>query len=65
MPDSFLVAAGEITGGLDTLKTVYEWIMAGIATVCTTIATTPLLLLPVGLFMAGGMIGLSKRFIGR
>lgn len=60
-----LLAEGTISGGLDTLKEVYEWLMTGIATVCTTIATTPLLLLPVGLFVAGGMIGLAKRFIGR
>lgn len=65
MLGSILLATGEITGGLDTLKTVYEWLMTGIATVCSTIATTPLLLLPVGLFVAGGMIGLAKRFIGR
>lgn len=65
MPGTFLLAAGEITGGLDTLKEVFTWLMSGISTVCSTIATTPLLLLPVGLFVAGGIIGLSKRFIGR
>lgn len=65
MPGSILLATGEISGGLDTLKVVFEWLMSGIATVCTTIASTPILLLPVGLFVAGGIIGLSKRFIGR
>lgn len=63
MLDTVLVA--EVSGGLDSLKTVFSWLMAGVGDVCTTIATTPLLLLPVGLFVAGGIIGLSKRFIGR
>ncbi len=65
MLDVMVAAEGIAGGGLDTLKVVYEWLMSGISTVCTTIATTPLLLLPVGMFVAGGMIGLSKRFIGR
>lgn len=50
---------------LSSLKTVFSWLMTGVGDVCTTIASTPLLLLPVGLFVAGGIIGLSKRFIGR
>ena len=63
MPYFSLVAA-ESTN-LDSLKVVFSWLMTGVGDVCTTIATTPLLLLPVGLFVAGGIIGLSKRFIGR
>lgn len=50
---------------LDALSTVFSTLMGWIGDVCTTIATTPLLLLPVGLFVAGGTIGLAKRFIGR
>lgn len=60
-----MVAEVSVSGGLDSLKIVFEWLMTGVGTVCTTIATTPLLLLPVGLFVGGGIIGLSKRFIGR
>lgn len=52
-------------GGLETVGVVFTQLMTWIATVCTTIATTPLLLIPVGLFVAGGVIGLAKRFIGR
>lgn len=54
-----------ITGNLDSLKTVFSWLLTGIGDVVSTIATTPLLLLPVGLFVCGGIIGLAKRFIGR
>lgn len=64
MPDFYLVAA-EGSENLSSLKIVFSWLMTGVGDVCTTIATTPLLLLPVGLFVAGGIIGLSKRFIGR
>lgn len=55
----------EVTGTLDSLKIVFDWLLGGVGDVVSTIATTPLLLLPVGLFVAGGIIGLSKRFIGR
>lgn len=55
----------EVSGNLDSLKTVFSWLLTGIGDVVSTIAATPLLLLPVGLFVAGGIIGLSKRFIGR
>lgn len=54
-----------VTGNLDSLKTVFSWLLTGIGDVVSTIATTPLLLLPVGLFVCGGIIGLAKRFIGR
>lgn len=62
---SNVVLAAVDGGNLDSLKVVFSWLMTGVGDVCTTIATTPLLLLPVGLFVAGGIIGLSKRFIGR
>lgn len=59
------VMAVEVNGSLDALKTVFSWLLTGIGDVVSTIAATPLLLLPVGLFVCGGIIGLSKRFIGR
>lgn len=66
MLDTGLVMAEGIAGGgLDTLKVVFEWLMSSMATVVTTVATTPLLLLPVGIFACGAIIGLTKRFIGR
>ncbi len=66
MPDSFLVAAeGGLAAGLDTLNSVFTWLMSSMATVVSTIASTPLLLLPVGIMATGAIIGLGKRFIGR
>lgn len=36
-----------------------------IGNVVTTISTSQLLLIPVGIFVAGAVIGLAQRFIGR
>ncbi len=60
-----MAAEGAIDAGLTTLGTVYTQLMAWMATIVSTISSTPLLLLPVGIFVAGAMIGLAKRFIGR
>lgn len=61
-----VVAAAALEGtGLDALSTVYTQITSWMGTMVTTIVTTPLLLLPVGIFAAGAVIGLCKRFIGR
>lgn len=54
-----------VSTSLTTLGTVYTQLMSWIGTVVTTIASEPLLLLPVGIFITGAVIGLSKRFIGR
>lgn len=52
-------------GGLDNVGTVAEFLWTQIGSVVTTIVSTPLLLIPVGIFVAGAAIGLAKRFIGR
>lgn len=52
-------------GGLENVGTVAEFLWSQIASVVTTIVSTPLLLIPVGIFVAGAAIGLAKRFIGR
>lgn len=54
----------EVTGGLDALGTVFTWLTTQFGGLVTTIANTPLLLLPVGIFVTGGVIGLAKRLIG-
>lgn len=54
-----------VSTSLTTLGSVFEQLMSWIGTVVTTIASEPLLLLPVGIFAAGAVIGLAKRFIGR
>ncbi|MGN0150208.1 MAG: hypothetical protein ACI4C7_08185 [Clostridia bacterium] len=55
----------DTTATLDSLKTVVTYCFSLCGEVVTTIASQPLLLIPVGLMMAGGGIGLAKRLIGR
>lgn len=51
--------------GMESIGTVATFLWEQIGEVVTTITTTPLLLIPVGIFVAGAAIGLAKRFIGR
>lgn len=51
--------------GMDSITTVTTFLWSQITQVVNTIVSTPLLLIPVGLFVAGGAVGLAKRFIGR
>lgn len=53
------------TTGMESITTVTTFLWGQITQVVTTIVSTPLLLIPVGLFVAGGAVGLAKRFIGR
>lgn len=64
MLDFIPIVAAEGTG-LEALKTVFTWLSGCIGDLVNTISTTPLLLLPVGIFAFGATIGLAKRFIGR
>ncbi len=60
---ALMLAADDV--GLATLGIVFSQLMGWVATVCTTIASTPLLLLPVGVFIAFSVIAIAKSFIGR
>ena len=51
--------------GLESLGTVFSQFGTWIGSLVTTIADKPLLLIPVGIFCFGGVIGLAKRLIGR
>ena len=51
--------------GVESIGTLATCVWEQIGEVVTTITTTPLLLIPVGIFVAGAAIGLAKRFIGR
>lgn len=51
--------------GLEALGTIFTQIMTWVGTLVTTIASQPLLLLPVGIFVVGAVIGLAGRLIGR
>lgn len=61
----FFLASGEISAGLDTLGQIFTQIMTWVGSLVTTIASQPLLLLPVGIFVVGAVIGLASRLIGR
>lgn len=55
----------ESATGMESITTVTTFLWGQITQVVSTIVSTPLLLIPVGLFVAGGAVGLAKRFIGR
>lgn len=47
------------------LSTVTTFVWGQVTEVVTNIVDTPLLLIPVGIFVVGAGIGLAKRLIGR
>lgn len=53
----------EVSGDLTAVGTVFSQLMSWIGSLVTTIASTPLLLIPVGIFTAGAVIGLGYRLI--
>lgn len=55
--------AGEVTANLDGLASVFSQLMTWIGTLVTTIASNPLLLVSLGVFVAGAVIGLAVRLI--
>lgn len=55
----------ETTTGLESVGSVVSFLWTQLTSVVSTVSSTPLLLLPVGIFVAGASIGLAKRFIGR
>lgn len=56
---------GEAGSALDTLGQIFTQIMTWTSSLVTTISSQPLLLLPVGIFAVGAVIGLAGRLIGR
>ena len=55
---------GEATTGLEALATIFTQVMAWMTSLVNTIVATPILLIPVGIFCVGAVIGLAKRLIG-
>lgn len=55
----------EASTGLTTLGTIFTQVMTWVSSLVSTIASEPLLLLPVGIFAVGAVIGLAGRLIGR
>lgn len=60
-----LAAETTINAGIGTLGEIFTAIMGWVGNLVTTIASQPLLLLPVGIFVVGAVIGLAGRLIGR
>ena len=56
---------GSATTGLEALGTIFTQIMSWMGDLVTTIASKPILLIPVGIFVVGAVIGLASRLIGR
>lgn len=54
-----------IQTGLEALGTIFTQVMTWVGSLVSTIADEPLLLLPVGIFVVGAVIGLAGRLIGR
>lgn len=61
MPTTIL--AGEVAANLDGLSAVFTQLMAWIGNLVTTIASNPLLLVSLGVFVCGAVIGLAVRLI--
>jgi hypothetical protein len=59
------LADGAISAGLTGVQDVVSYLFTEFGNLVTTIASQPLLLLPVGVFVCGAIIGLAKRLIGR
>ena len=57
--------SGSTTTGLEALGTIFTQIMSWMGDLVTTIANKPILLIPVGIFVVGAVIGLASRLIGR
>lgn len=55
----------EASAGMTSLGEIFTQIMTWVGSLVTTISGTPLLLLPVGIFVVGAVIGLASRLIGR
>ncbi len=51
--------------GMENLTTAFTFMTTCMGTMCTTILSQAIFLLPVGIFTAGAAIGLCGRLIGR
>ena len=60
---STTILAGDVTANLDGLSAVFTQLMTWIGSLVTTIASNPLLLVSLGVFVCGAVIGLAVRLI--
>ena len=52
-----------VTNNLEGLTEVFSQLMTWLGTLITTISTNPLLLVSLGIFAVGAVIGLASRLI--
>lgn len=66
MPFVFLLTDPSPIGSSmgESFNAVFTAVWSNITSLITTISTRPLLLIPVGLVFAGGVIGLAKGLMG-
>lgn len=60
-----LIMEASLNTSLTTLSSIFTQIMSWVGNLVSTIAGEPLLLIPVGIFVVGAVIGLASRLIGR
>lgn len=58
-----IAAVAEVTANLDGLTSVFTQLNTWISSLVTTIASNPLLLVSVGIFVCGAVISLAYRLI--
>lgn len=58
-----MITVMEGTADLTSVGTVFTQLMTWVGNLVTTISGSPLLLIPVGIFVAGAVIGLGRRLI--
>ena len=51
--------------GLETLQTVFTAVTGWMGSIATVITSEPIYMIPIGIFVVGGAIGLAGRLIGR
>lgn len=56
-----------LTDGMTSLGTIFTQLMSWVSSLLTTITAegNEILLIPVGIFVVGAVIGLASRLIGR
>lgn len=58
-----ITTVADVTANLDGLASVFTQLNTWISSLVTTIASNPLLLVSVGIFVCGAVIGLAYRLI--
>lgn len=63
MPVFNVLSAGGDVGGMTNLSTLFTTITGWMQSIVTTITSSPLLMLGLGIFVVGAVIGLAYRLI--